>query len=199
MINMVGGSINLFNDSVDIAMNERVFSGDVERLRRPERIERLEIERVIVLSLEGIEAENVLDVGTGSALFAEHFYKKDLKVSGIDINPDMIDAAKLHVPQGEFRVSDVQTIPYPDRTFDLVFLGCLLHEVDSYVETLREAKRVCCKRVCVLEWRYEKQEFGPPLEHRLKTDKVISLVKQAGFKNIETIQLTDLVLYRLGI
>jgi ubiquinone/menaquinone biosynthesis C-methylase UbiE len=196
---VVGGYTNFFNDSGNLTMNERVFSGDIERLRRPERIERCEIERVIVLSLEGIDAGNVLDIGTGSALFAEYFYKNGLKVSGIDINPDMIDAAKRHVPQGEFRVSDAQNIPYPDRYFDLVFMGCLLHEVDDYLQTLREARRVCCKRVSILEWRYEKQEFGPPLEHRLKPDKVISLAKQAGFKNIETMQLTDLVLYHLGI
>jgi ubiquinone/menaquinone biosynthesis C-methylase UbiE len=190
---------NFFNDSGNLTMNERVFSGNIERLRRPERIERLEIERVTDLSLEGIEVNNVLDIGTGTALFAEYFFKKGMKVSGIDINPEMINAAKRHVPNGEFKVSNAQSIPYPDQSFDLVFLGCLLHEVDSYVESLREAKRVCCKRVSILEWRYEKQEFGPPLEQRLKPDKVISLAKQAGFKNIETIQLTDLVLYRLGI
>ena len=50
-----------------------------------------EIERVIDLSLEGIEVENVLDVGTGTALFAESFLRKNLKVSGIDINPEMIE------------------------------------------------------------------------------------------------------------
>ena len=180
-------------------MNERTFHGDIERLRRPERIERFEIDRVIDLSLEGIDANNVLDVGTGSALFAEHFCKKGLKVSGIDINPDMIEAAKLHVPKGEFRVSDAQTIPYSDQSFDLVFLGCLLHEVDSYVETLREANRVCLKRVCVLEWQYRQQEFGPPLEHRLKSDDVVSFAKKAGLRNAELFQLTDLILYRLAI
>ncbi len=166
-------------------MNERTFHGDIERLRRPERIERLEIERVTNLSLEGVVANNVLDVGTGTALFAEAFLRKGLKVAGTDLNPEMIEAAKHHVPQGEFKIADAQTIPYPDRSFDLVFMGCLLHEVDNYIQTLEETKRVCRKRVCVLEWQYRQQEFGPPLVHRLKSDDVIAFAEKAGFRSIE--------------
>jgi len=180
-------------------MNERVFHDDIEKLRRPERIERSEIERVLDLSLQGIEAGSVLDVGTGMALFAEHFVRRGCKVCGIDINPKMIENAKRYVPQAEFKISGAETIPYPDGAFDLVFFGYVLHEVDDYLKALKEARRVCRKRVSVLEWQYKQEEFGPPIEHRLKPEKVISLARQAGFSSIETTQLTYLILYRLGI
>ena len=180
-------------------MNERTFHGDIERLRQPERIERLEIDRMTELCLEGIEAGNVLDIGTGSGLFAEAFLRKGLKVAGIDINPQMIETAKKLVPQGEFKVSDAQTIPYPDRSFDLVFMGCLLHEVDDYIKTLEEAKRLCRKRVCILEWQYKQQDFGPPLQHRLKSDDVVEFAKKTGFASTKLLQLTDMILYHLEI
>ncbi len=180
-------------------MNERIFHDEIEKLRRSERIERSEIERVIDLSSEGIEAGSVLDVGTGTALFAEHFVRRGFKVCGIDINPKMIAAARRYVPQGEFKISGAEAIPYRDQSFDIVFFGYVLHEVDDYLKALKEARRVCRKRVSILEWRYEQQEFGPPIEHRLKPEKVISWAKQAGFSSIETTQLTHLVLYRLVI
>jgi methylase of polypeptide subunit release factors len=52
-------------------MHERRFRGDPARLRSPERLEQLEVERVVELSLEGITAGSVLDVGTGTGVFAE--------------------------------------------------------------------------------------------------------------------------------
>jgi len=180
-------------------MNERVFHDEIERLRRPERIERSEIEHVINLSLEGIEAKNVLDVGTGTALFAEHFAKRSLSVCGIDINPKMIEAAGKYVPQAEFKIAGTEAIPYPNGAFDLVFFGYVLHEVDDYLKAIKEARRVCLKRVCVLEWQYKQQEFGPPIAHRLKPEQIISWAEQAGFSSSEIIQLTNLVLYRLEI
>ena len=54
-------------------MHERRFKGEVERLRAPERIQRIEVDRVVNLCLEGVRADSVLDVGTGSAIFAEAF------------------------------------------------------------------------------------------------------------------------------
>jgi ubiquinone/menaquinone biosynthesis C-methylase UbiE len=180
-------------------MNERVFHDEVGKLRGQQRIERSEIERVMELCLEGIEGESVLDVGTGTALFAEHFIKKGCRVCGIDINPKMIENARRYVPQAEFKIARAETTGYPDKSFDLVFFGYVLHEVDDYLKALKEAWRVCRKRVSILEWRYEQQEFGPPIEHRLKPEQVISWAKEAGFSSIETTQLAYLVLYRLGV
>ena len=71
----------------------------VERLRTPERVARLEVERVIDLALSGLAARSVLDVGIGSALFSEAFYRRGLSVVGIDANPRMLQAARGFVPE----------------------------------------------------------------------------------------------------
>jgi ribosomal protein L11 methylase PrmA len=59
-------------------MHEKRFEGDIDRLRTPERVERLDVERVVDLCLEKVKVHSVLDVGTGSALFAESFSKRGL-------------------------------------------------------------------------------------------------------------------------
>ena len=71
-------------------MHEKIYEGGVERLRAPERVARLEVERVVSICLEGVELKSVLDVGVGSGLFAEEFSKRGLEVAGVDVNPEMI-------------------------------------------------------------------------------------------------------------
>ena len=57
--------------------NDRVYNRGIERLRSPERVQRLEVERVVDLCINE-NIKSVLDIGTGSALFAEAFHKKGI-------------------------------------------------------------------------------------------------------------------------
>jgi ubiquinone/menaquinone biosynthesis C-methylase UbiE len=177
-------------------MHEKRFNREIERLRDPERIARLEIEKVVDLALGGLkEIHTVLDIGTGSGLFAEKFAENGLHVTGLDANPDMLQVAKKYVPSGTFQEGNAEVLPFPDGSFDLVFMGLLLHETDDILSALQEAYRVTHQRLAILEWPYDLQEFGPPLEHRVPKEKINSDAKQAGFNNIRMIQLESLVLY----
>lgn len=179
-------------------MHERRFNREVERLRDPERIARMEVERVVNLALENLkEGQMVLDVGTGSGLFAEQFAAKGLKVTGLDVNPEMLSAAQKYVPSGTFQEGVAEKLPFLDGSFDLVFMGLLLHETDDLLAALREAHRVTLQRLAILEWPDEEQTFGPPREHRLAYEKIAAVAKQAGFKEVEQIRLENMVLYRL--
>ncbi len=180
-------------------MHEKLYDGGVERLRSPERVARLEVERVVTLSLEGANIKNVLDVGVGSGLFAEAFGQHGLEVAGVDVNPEMIVAAKQYVPKGDFRASTAEALPYPDGSFDLVFLGLLLHESDEPLKVLQETRRVSRQRICILEWPYQEGEFGPPLAHRLDSTKIVEVARQIGITHLESIPLKHLDLYRLII
>ena len=83
-------------------MHERRYTAEVDRLRSPQRIELMEVERVADLAIEGIEITNVLDVGTGSGIFAEAFAKRGCSVTGIDPNPAMLQAAQEFVKVEHF-------------------------------------------------------------------------------------------------
>ena len=178
-------------------MTERRYSGEIARLRSAERVARLEINRVVDLSMTEPIPQSLLDIGTGSGLFAEAFAAKGLKVSGVDLREDMLEAARHYVPDGDFRQSHMETLPFPDETFDLVFMGLVLHEADSLANALNEAYRVVRQRVMILEWPYEQGELGPPLEHRLRPESVLDTAHQVGFKAIEQIELKRLSLFRL--
>ncbi|MHB1390904.1 MAG: class I SAM-dependent methyltransferase [Thermoleophilia bacterium] len=182
----------------DQEAHERRFHGEPERLRSPERLALLEVERVVALSLEDLQAKRVLDVGCGTGLFAEAFIDAGLDAVGIDANPDMLAIARTHAPAAEFQEASAEALPFDADAFDLVFLGHLLHETDLPLAALQEAHRVASGRVIVLEWPYREEEQGPPLGHRLRPETIAELARQAGFLSSERIQLDHLELFRFG-
>jgi len=180
-------------------IHERRFHGAADRLRSPERIALLEVDRVVSLVLEGLTAATVLDVGTGSAIFAEAFAARGLNAAGIDPNPAFLEAAREHAPDVDFREGIAEAIPYEDGAFDLCFLGHVLHETDDPVAALREARRVSKLKVAVLEWPFREEEIGPPLNHRLAADTILQFAREAGLSHVEHICLAHMDLYRMEV
>ena len=182
----------------DSHMHERRFRGEPDRLRSAERVAMLEVERVVALSLEDLVVKSVLDVGTGTGVFAEAFSKLVPDVTGIDTNIDLLAVARSYVPGAQFREAPAEAIPFEDGAFDLAFLGHVLHETDDALKALREARRVARSRVVVLEWPYRKEQQGPPLEHRLRPEAIEDFAGQAGFRKVESLKMNHMALYRLS-
>ena len=176
--------------------HERRFHGGAERLRLPERLQLMEVDRVVRLSMEGLAIRSVLDVGTGTGVFAEAFAKEGLTVAGIDPAPDLLAVAQRFAPDAAFQVAVAEKLPFPNGSFDLVFLGHVLHETDDPVTALKEARRVARKRVMILEWPYAMEDRGPPPAHRLTPERVRGLAKAAGFPSLERITLAHMELFR---
>ncbi len=179
-------------------MHEKRFSGGIERLRSQERMDRLEVPRVIQFCLEENNYHSVLDVGTGSGLFAEGFAGRGLRITGIDANFEMLPAARSFIPQGDFLQATAEALPFTDKSFDLAFLGLVLHEADDTLAMLQAAHRISRKRVCILEWPYIEQTFGPPLRDRLSPVKLEKLFLVAGFSSWKCDRLSHVDLYRLS-
>jgi ubiquinone/menaquinone biosynthesis C-methylase UbiE len=178
-------------------MHERRFHGPADRLRSPERLALLDVERVVALSVEGLTVNCVLDVGTGTGVFAEAFSSLPLAVTGIDASLELLAMARGYVPRARFVQAAAEEIPFGDDVFDIAFLGHVLHETDDPLRALNEARRVACRRVVILEWPYREEPHGPPLEHRLQPQAVEDLAGRAGFGRPERIQLRHMDAYRL--
>jgi SAM-dependent methyltransferase len=178
--------------------HERRYSSPAERLRAPERLALLEIPRVVDLCLSGIAAARVLDVGAGTGIFAEAFSGQGLEVVGVDPNSKLLSIARGHAPRASFQEGIAEKLPFKDKSFDLVFLGHVLHETDDRHAALAEARRVARLRVAILEWPYLDEDRGPPLGHRLQPAQIEVLAAGAGFASVERIDLAHMHLYRLG-
>jgi len=179
--------------------SELRFNGKPDSLRSTERLALLEIDHVIALSIEDLWLERVLDVGTGTGLFAEAFAAKGLKVVGIDVDDAMLEAARRLVPEAVFTQARAEAIPYGDGEFDLSFLGFLLHETDDPVQVLMEARRVSRSRVVVLEWPFVLDGHKPPIEQRLSVDRMLDIARVAGIERVEHRRLSHSDLYRMAV
>jgi ubiquinone/menaquinone biosynthesis C-methylase UbiE len=179
---------------------DRRYDGEADGLRAPERVRLLELERVVRLSLEGLAVDTILDVGTGSGIFAEAFSRLSTsraRVMGVDANERLLVAARAAAPTVSFVVGVAEALPFADSSFDLVFLGHVLHEADNQVRALSEACRVAVRRVAILEWPYREEPRGPRLAHRLSPERLAQLARQAGVPAVEHIELSHMDLYRL--
>jgi ubiquinone/menaquinone biosynthesis C-methylase UbiE len=180
-------------------LNDRQFKGEIDRLRSPRRIDMMEVPRVVALCRENRDIKGVLDVGTGSGIFAEAFAAAGMAVSGIDIREDMLEAARQFVPDGDFAVGRMEALPFEEESIDLVFLGHVFHEADDLEQALGEAARVARQRVAIFEWIHRKEDFGPPLDHRLTEETVASVARPIGFARAKTTLLEHMVLYRFDV
>lgn len=180
-------------------MHEKRFDpGKIDKLRSAERIGMLEIPRTLAMSLENHDIQSILDVGTGSGLFAEAFSLNGKQVSAIDINHFMLQAAHRYSPDTYYAQAEMEAIPFADRSFDLVFLGLVLHETDHPVQVLKEAARLAKKRIAIYEWPYiENPQSGPPLEHRLSSEAIQKMAVAAGLKTVEIRPFIQMVMYRI--
>lgn len=178
-------------------MHGHRYQGSPEFLRSPQRMAILQTEQVVSMCLSGQEITSVLDVGTGAGIFAEEFTRHSLQVAGVDVNPDMVAAARHYVPQAVFSQASAECLPFDDNSYDLVFMAHVLHEADDALSALKEARRVAKHTVAVLEWPYEQGNTGPPLEHRISPAQLRDLSQQAGCRQISSVRLEHLVLYLL--
>ena len=93
-------------------------------------------------------AHKMLDLGcgTGEFLIKLKKHKKDSGIFGIDISGDMINAAKAKAKSSDadvdFRVGDVEHLPYDDNSFDYVTCAHSFHHYPHKKRAMREMFRV---------------------------------------------------------
>ena len=91
-------------------------------------------------------ALKILDVGTGAGFFAAILSRLGHKVTGVDMSPKMIDAAKKLLSELElnakFFVMDAQKLNFDDATFDAVVTRNLTWTLPDVMAAYREWYRV---------------------------------------------------------
>lgn len=84
----------------------------------------------------------VLDCGCGAGRFARMAADRGAEVAGIDASGELIDVAAGRTPEGDFRVGDLEALPWEADSFDLVTGFSSFQFADDKVRALGEAGRV---------------------------------------------------------
>jgi SAM-dependent methyltransferase len=150
-------------------------------------------------------AQICLDLGCGTGAFTRRLSKFGLDLTGIDISPRSIEAARRQSTRETYAVGDIRRSQFADASVDIVVFSGVLHHCPTRelrVEILREARRILKRGGRV--WAYDPSAHSPsmwlyrhpssPLYSAAgKTDNEVLLTRhdlraelaEAGFGDIE--------------
>jgi SAM-dependent methyltransferase len=92
----------------------------------------------------------VLDCGCGAGRFAHLAADRGALVAGIDAAEQLVTIAAERTPSGDFRTGDLEALPWPDDSFDVVTGFSSFQFADNKVRALAEARRVSRDHVAVV-------------------------------------------------
>jgi SAM-dependent methyltransferase len=107
--------------------------------------------------------------GGGASVLAE---QRGAQVSGLDAAEGLINVARERIPSGDFRVGDIEQLPFGNDTFDAVIAANSVPYADDRVAALRELRRVCGP-----EGRVVVGLFGPP--EKVEFSQIFKALREA--------------------
>ncbi len=109
------------------------------------RTEALEKEAVFAL-MGNLRGLRVLDVGCGDGAYSIHAARLGARVTGLDISPAMLDAARHRADAAgvsiEWREGRAEALPFPAASFDIIMAVTVLCFVPDAAAAVREMARV---------------------------------------------------------
>jgi ubiquinone/menaquinone biosynthesis C-methylase UbiE len=85
---------------------------------------------------------SLLDVGCGAGRFCRIAADRGAKVAGLDATASFVEIARERIPDGDFRIGEMEDLPWADDSFDVVTGFNSFFIAADMVNALREARRV---------------------------------------------------------
>ncbi len=84
----------------------------------------------------------ILDIGCGDGTHAKMAASYAEEVYGIDYSPDVIERAKVNMPNGHFLAASAYELPFEDNMFDTIYSVDVIEHMETPEKMLLEAARV---------------------------------------------------------
>ena len=151
--------------------------------------------------------ESVLDLGSGAGFdcfLASKRVGKDGTVIGVDMTPDMLEAARKNAAKGdyknvEFRLGEIENLPVADATVDLVISNCVINLSVNKRRVFKEAFRVLRPggRLMISDIvlnhplpekiRESSQAYCQCISGAALKEEYLGMIGEAGFESVEIV------------
>jgi ubiquinone/menaquinone biosynthesis C-methylase UbiE len=137
----------------------------------------------------------VADVGAGTGYFNAYLARavgpRGLVVA-IDTEPKMVEhmtrrAEREKTPQVRAALGEKGDPGLPEEGVDLVLMVDTYHHIDDRVRYLRRLARRLRPggRLAIIDFQKRPLPVGPPLEHKLAREEVVSELREASFRLLD--------------
>lgn len=150
------------------------------------------------------KGDSVLDLGSGAGndcFVARAIVGENGKVTGIDFTDAMLDKAKLNnqkleYTNVEFIKGDIEEMPLPDNSFDVVISNCVLNLVPDKQKAFKEIFRVlkpgghfCVSDVVIsgelpAKIKQDAEMYAGCVSGAIQKDEYIKTIEENGFSSI---------------
>jgi ubiquinone/menaquinone biosynthesis C-methylase UbiE len=89
--------------------------------------------------------KDILDLGCGEGTRLSLISGKGKSLTGIDISDNSIERARTKYPRIKFISGNIEKLPFPDESFDLVYSAFVFEHLDKPEKVISEAIRVLKK------------------------------------------------------
>lgn len=75
---------------------------------------------------------------------------------------------------------------------DIAILASVLHEIEDKKKFLNEIARILKDKgkLVIIEWKKEKADVGPPINHRISIDEIKTIMKETNFVFLEEVKIS---------
>lgn len=157
----------------------------------PKKIVEVYMNRQYKKMIKGLPIKNpkrVLDVGGSSGIFAKNF-RKFIEVNEyflLDIDENKLEEGKEKNQGIIFLKGDVQNLPFPAKSFDLVICKDVLHHCENPSKGVSEIKRVGKKYIIIEARRGDRWLDHFLKEHNHLTEKKFKeIIKPKNFSYLD--------------
>lgn len=151
--------------------------------------------------------ETVLDLGSGAGVdvfLAAREVGPQGRAIGVDMTPAMIDRARANAAKGgytnvEFRLGEIEHLPLPDASVDVIVSNCVVNLSPEKGQVFREAHRVLkpggrmllsdlvLERPLPEEIRKSTEAYVGCIAGASLREDYLSLIRDAGFRDVEVV------------
>lgn len=89
-----------------------------------------------------VSDQTVLCVGCGAGAECTVLSNLGAHVSGVDPSPTLLENARTNCPSVKFEIASAEKLPFPGKSFDIVYCAHVLHYIDDWSAALSEMGRV---------------------------------------------------------
>ena len=163
----------------------------IERFESPER-DAYQHPQKVVEYLGDIQGKTIMDIGAGSGYFSVRLAEQGATVIAADVDDEFQEFLKNRIKENQLKNIQTRKIPYDspglqEEEADMVLIVNTYHHIENRSEYFSKVKKgtKANGELVVVDFFKTDLPVGPPVDHKLSMDTVVSELKEAGYTSFD--------------